>query len=58
MATDTPDTTFHPSNGLTRTDLRRAALSACSYATDVDDARVLLEALGLVEDLRADALAS
>ena len=44
--------------GLTRTDLRNAALTVCSYAHDVDDARTLLEALGLVEDLRAESLAS
>ena len=44
--------------GLTRSDLRNAALTVCRYATDVEDARYLLEALGLVEDLRAESLAS
>ena len=50
--------TFDPATGLTREDLRAAALTVCGYATDVDDARVLLEALGLLDDLRPDALAS
>jgi hypothetical protein len=54
MADDTMDL----ATGLTPDDLRRAALTVCGYATDADDARSLLEALGLVEDLRADALAS
>ena len=44
--------------GLTTDDLRRAALTVCSYATDTDDARTLLEALGLVDDLRSERLAS
>lgn len=44
--------------GLTPDDLRRAALTVCGYATDAEDARYLLEALGLVDDLRASALAS
>ncbi len=58
MADNTMDT-FDPATGLTREDLRRAALTVCSYATDVDDARTLLEALGLDQDLRQhDALAS
>jgi hypothetical protein len=57
MAT-TPDTALDPATGLSRDDLHRAALTVCRYATDVDDARELLEALGLVEDLRADRLAS
>ena len=30
-------------------DARHAALVACSHATDVDDARLLVEALGLRE---------
>lgn len=47
-----------PATGLTPTDLRRAALSVCSYATDTDDARMLLEALGLLDDLRPATLAS
>ena len=54
MADDTMDL----ATGLTRDDLRRAALTVCAYATDTEDARSLLEALGLVEDLRQDALAS
>ena len=54
---DSPDT-FDPATGLTHDDLRAAALTVCAYATDVDDARALLEALGLVDDLRPDALAS
>ena len=41
-----------PATGLTPTDLRRAALSVCSYSTDAEDARELLEALGLLDDLR------
>ena len=57
MADETTDT-FDPATGLTREDLRAAALTVCGYATDVDDARALLEALGLVEDLRPGALAS
>ena len=44
--------------GLTRGDLRNAALTVCRYSTDADDARYLLEALGLVDDLRAESLAS
>lgn len=57
MADQTHDT-FDPATGLTRDDLRRAALTVCGYATDAQDARALLEALGLVEDLRKGALAS
>jgi hypothetical protein len=41
-----------PATGLTPTDLRRAALSVCSYAQDTEDARELLAALGLLDDLR------
>ena len=44
-----------PATGLTPTDLRRAALSVCSYATDAEDARALLETLGLLDDLRNPA---
>jgi len=48
-----------PATGFTRDDLHRAALSACSYAADAAEARELLEALGLLEDLReASRLAS
>ena len=47
-----------PATGLTSADLRRAALTVCSYAESVDDARELLEALGLTEDLRGQAIAS
>ncbi len=50
--------TMDLATGLTRDDLRRAALTVCGYATDAQDARYLLEALGLVEDLRSGALAS
>ena len=49
---------FDPATGLTRDDLHRAAVTVCSYATDVDDARTLLEALGLVDELRSQSLAS
>ena len=56
MANDTDDIDL--ATGLTRDDLRRAALTVCGWSTDADDARALLEALGLVEDLRASALAS
>jgi len=41
-----------PATGLTPADLRRAALSVCSYASDTDDARELLAALGLLDELR------
>lgn len=41
-----------PATGLTPTDLRRAALSVCSYALDSEDAWELLSALGLLDDLR------
>jgi hypothetical protein len=41
-----------PATGLTPGDLRRAALSVCRYATDVEDARELLAALGLLDELR------
>lgn len=54
----TENDALDPATGLSRDDLRRAALTVCSYATDVDDARDLLEALGLAEDLRGQALAS
>ncbi|MEX2289537.1 MAG: hypothetical protein WD794_04315 [Mycobacteriales bacterium] len=47
-----------PATGLTPANLRAAALTACNYATDAEDARYLLEALGLLQDLRPDALAS
>lgn len=57
MADDQNDT-FDPATGLTSADLRAAAVTVCSYATDTDDARYLLEALGLSETLRAQALAS
>ena len=54
----TENDALDPATGLSRDDLRRAALTVCSYATDVEDARALLEALGLAEDLRGEALAS
>ncbi len=47
-----------PATGLTPADLRRAALAVCGYATDTDDARALLGALGLDVDLRSEQLAS
>ena len=47
-----------PATGMSHNDLRRAALTVCSYATDTDDARELLEALGLLDDLRQGAIAS
>jgi hypothetical protein len=56
--TDDTDDTLDLATGLSRNDLRRAALTVCSYATDAQDARALLEALGLVEDLRQEVLAS
>jgi hypothetical protein len=40
-----------PATGLTPADLRRAALAVCGYATDADDARELLAALGLLDEL-------
>lgn len=52
------DDTIDLATGLTPDDLRRAALTVCGFATDVEDARYLLEALGLVDDLRSVALAS
>ena len=54
-ANDAVDTALtDPATGLTAQDRRRAAVVACSYATDVDDAREILEALGLVDELRQD----
>jgi len=40
-----------PATGLTPADLRRAALAVCGYATDTTDARELLTALGLLDEL-------
>ena len=57
MADQPTDSTLDLATGLTGDDLRRAALTACGYATDVEDARTLLEALGLVNDLRQQRLA-
>lgn len=37
---------------LTYDEIRRAALTVCARAHDVDDARELLETLGLAQDLR------
>ncbi len=34
-------------------ELRRAALTVCGRANDVDEARDLLDALGLLDDLRS-----
>lgn len=53
-----PSTDFEAATGLTPDDVRRAALTVCGYATDAGDARELLEALGLVEELRSESLAS
>jgi hypothetical protein len=50
--------TLDPATGLTGGDLRRAALTVCRFATDVDDARDLLEALGLTDDLRRSEAAA
>lgn len=58
MAHDVSDSALDPATGLTRQDLRAAALTACRYAVDAADARDLLEALGLIDDLRQNALAS
>lgn len=58
MSDDTNDDTQDRATGLSRNDLRRAALTVCAFATDAADARDLLEALGLVDDLRQDVLAS
>jgi hypothetical protein len=58
MADQPTDSTLDLATGLTGDDLRRAALTACGYATDVDDAREMLEALGLLDDLRSGAIAS
>lgn len=45
--------------GLTAADRRHAALAICQSANDADDARVLLEALGLLDELRgAEQLAA
>jgi hypothetical protein len=40
-----------PATGLTADDLRRAALTVCRYAEDADEARRLLDALGLLDAL-------
>ncbi len=40
-----------PATGLTPADLRRAALAVCGYAVDAEDARELLTALGLIDEL-------
>jgi hypothetical protein len=58
MATEPTSSAQDPATGLTREDLRRAALTVCGHASDADDAREMLEALGLVDDLRSEALAS
>ena len=56
--TESANEIMDPATGLTPDDLRAAALTVCAYATDTQDARELLEALGLIEDLRGGALAS
>lgn len=58
MSDDGKDDIQDLSTGLSRNDLRRAALTVCGFATDTEDARELLESLGLVEGLRQDVLAS
>ncbi len=60
MTTDAQlDLVADPGTGLSPVDLRRAALAVCSYAHDREDAHSLLEALGLLDDLRtAERLAS
>ena len=47
-----------PATGLTQADLHRAALTVCRYATDAEEARELLAALGLLDGLKEQALAS
>lgn len=55
---DPQNDTQDPATGLTPADLRRAAVTVCSHASGVDDARELLESLGLLEDLRSHAVAN
>ena len=43
-----------PGTGLTPADRRHAALAVCSYAADVEEARELLDALGLLDELRGE----
>jgi hypothetical protein len=43
--------------GLSADDVRRAALTVCRYAVDADEARRLLEALGLLDVLVEERLA-
>ena len=57
MSTDTTNAT-DPATGLTPGDLRRAALTVCRYAVDAEEARTLLAALGLLDVLQDEALAS
>ncbi|HWH27647.1 MAG TPA: hypothetical protein VNU26_01580 [Mycobacteriales bacterium] len=45
-------------SGLSTDELRRAALTVCGYATDAEEARSLLEALGLLDVVRETSLAS
>ena len=40
-----------PATGLTPADRRHAALAVCGYSTDAADARELLDALGLLDEL-------
>jgi hypothetical protein len=44
--------TTDPATGLTGQDRRRAAVVACGYVETVEEAREVLEALGLLEDLQ------
>ena len=57
MSTDAMTVT-DPATGLTQADLRRAALTVCGYAVDADEARTMLTALGLLDALQGEALAS
>lgn len=58
VMSDDADDTLDLSTGLSRNDLRRAALVVCGYSTDVDDARSLLESLGLEQSLREESVSS
>lgn len=55
---NSPDVSLDLATGLTAEDRRRAALVACDYAQDAEEARELLAALGLLDDLREERLAS
>lgn len=57
MTVPSLDTVPDPGTGLTPADRRRAALAACAFATDAAEARELLDALGLLEELQGARLA-